>query len=654
VPAAFDQCRERHLAAARQLDELPDGQRAAIMDALHPALGPALARWWADAQSRPYQRRWDRKAFRTAHAPGLTVEARGSDLAALIEQVGPLQADPVWLAGWGGHLAMADTPLSPVSRTIGAVLASAIDLGGRCGEETLAALIAVGSGEHPVGIMSRHVIVGLLGSSRAEGWDFIERLLLAAQRQEGLRQAILEAADEGYPEAFDRILAAVLGSKLLRFAAAVRAAGVWLGFGAQVADIPQAEGRVRNLAIFRADPGARCRALASGDPWDAYVALCAQGMRDVLATIPEAQALIRHPSPDVRAAALRYAAATALRSGQRLLAAALDDEDVGVASLAVALLARGGWELPGTFDALTRLIPRLPAKARTADALGVEPAPVKVSQAEAARWLVNARGQRPVSVLLPWLPSMDANGRLSVAGQIRREPALTGELREVLVELLGDRSSYVRRCVIEALAKTRLKPSEAPAIEALLTRGAADIRRGALTLLTSLPPDAARASADRLAASADQGQRDAAVELLQAIGVAGALAVPQRAPVEDLRETLVDARARTAPLTPRPAAGRRSFGDDPARRVLEALDEIAEEHRNTPFLVSSWQGSREMLFGDIRWFPEPFAAARSAPADEGDGHGMLLGEVFRGWWQARPAMLRGEDGLDALPTSPRS
>src|SRR5262249_15174780 len=153
--------------------------------------------------------------------------------------------------------------------------------------------------------------------------------------------------------------------------------------------------------------GARSRALASGDPWDVYVALCAQGMRDVLATIPEAQALMRDPAPDVRAAVLRYAAATKLTAGQRLVVAALDDADIRVASLAVALLSNEGLQLPEAFDALTRLIPRLPARKRAAELLGVESAPALVSRADAARWLVNAHGQRPVSALLPWLASMD-------------------------------------------------------------------------------------------------------------------------------------------------------------------------------------------------------------------------------------------------------
>jgi len=77
--------------------------------------------------------------------------------------------------------------------------------------------------------------------------------------------------------------------------------------------------RVRKLATFRADPGECLRALASGAPWDAYVALCAGGMRDVLATIPEARALIRDLSPDVRAAARCYAAATTTRTHKTLI-----------------------------------------------------------------------------------------------------------------------------------------------------------------------------------------------------------------------------------------------------------------------------------------------------------------------------------------------
>ena len=95
---------EGTLVAARALDNFRDGDRAKIMGALHPGLGPALARWWADSQGRPYGRRWDRRAFRTPHAPGLTAEPRAYELAALVSLLGPFDADPVWLAGWAAHL----------------------------------------------------------------------------------------------------------------------------------------------------------------------------------------------------------------------------------------------------------------------------------------------------------------------------------------------------------------------------------------------------------------------------------------------------------------------------------------------------------------------------------------------------------------------
>jgi Family of unknown function (DUF5724)/Domain of unknown function (DUF4132) len=626
-------------AAARRLDELTSGQLASVMAALHPGLGSALARWWTDAQGRPYQRGWTRKAFRCPGSPEVSAQARGNDLARLVDLLGPFDADPVWLAGWGGHLAMR----SGLGGTVGSVLASAVDLGGRDGEETLAALIEVGHGEHPVGIMGQHVIAGLLGAARPEGWAFTERLLLAAQRQEGLRQAILEAADEGHPEAFDRILTIVLEHKLLRFAAAVRAAGVWLGFGATVADIPRVEARVRAFAVFRADPAGRAQALAGGDGWDAYLALCAQGTRDVLVTVPEARTLARHLDPDVRAAALRYAAATELTAGQQLLATALDDEDLRVAALAASLLTEAGRALPGAFGALTRLIPRLPATSRTADPLGVETAPVTMSRAATAGQLARADPSRPAGDLLPWLPAMDAAGRSAVLARIAREDELTADLRPVVVKLLGDRSPSVRQAALAVLTRARLAASEAPAVEALLSRGAADLRRGALSLLASLPPEAARISAARLAASADTRQREAGAELLRTTGDA-----PPGEQAGDPGPVQADARARTTPRTPQAPKRRRGSGREQATGILEALDELAAEHRDTLVQFSSWQGSKQMLFGDIAWFPVPFGPASphlDGPAPEA---AMVLGEVFRDWWQTRQAGLRGPDGDDGL------
>lgn len=660
--------RARRLAAAGVLDSLPESGRAAVMSALHPGLGLALSHWWVDARHRPYTRGWDRRAFR-AGDPSLTVGTRASDLAQLLAVTGQYDADPAWLAIWGGHLSGRPQYLA---KGFGDLLASAIDVGGPAADETFDALIEVGSGEHPVGMMGRHVIVALLGSARPDGWDFVARLLLAAQRQEGLRQAILEAADEGHAGAFDCLLNVMLEHRLLRFAASVRAAGVWLGFGSSVGEIPLVEDRVRKLAAFRASERERELALAGADQWDAYVALCAGGMRDVLATLPAGRALAGAASADLRAAALRYLAATKLPAAQAVIAAALDDPDVRVASLAASLLASAGLALPGTFDALTRLVERSPAKARTVEGLGVEQAPVAISQAGPAGRLVYALGKRPPADLVAWLPVMGVHGRARVAGlitgDVRRVPeelrgrGLIAELRPVVIGLLSDRSPAVRRIAIEALGKTRLAPSEAPAIEALLTRASADLRRGALTLLASLPPGEARACAARLAASTDKRQQDAAAELLREIGggapdpcwgagETGGSAQGARPPIQDL--PAVFAAERVPASAPRRPAARRIARKD-AKQVLLEIASVAACHRDVPVTISSWQGAREMLFGDIQHFPSPFGfpwqARRGLAADaEQAASGMLLGDVFGEWWAGRPAQLRGADeGLDAL------
>ena len=661
--------RRRQLAAARALDELSAAERDRLLSALHPGLGAALARWWTDGQQRPYLRGWTRKAFRILGAPQITRAVRLDELILLLRYAGPYAADPAWLAIWGGYPLAPDRYSGFAPTVIGELLASAIDLGGSAADETLQTLIAIGNGEHPTGVMGRHVIVALLGSARPEGWAFTERLLLAAQRQEGLRQSILESADEGHPAAFDRMLAVILGNRLLRFASAVRAVGVWLGFGADVSQLPQVDRRVRALAVYRATESARLAALLSADPWDVYTALCAGGMRDVTATFPEARALLMAPSADLRDAAVRYAAATALPAGQEILVAAVDDPDLRVAWLAASLLNRTTLGKPATFDALARLVSRLPAR-RDEPFFGVEAHSFTMSRAATANLLVQAVGTRPISDLLPWLSVMDTLGRAAAArlitglavGHGKAEPYhLPAELRPVVIRLLTDRSSSVRGIAIEALTKTRLDPAEAPAIEALLTRTASDLRRGALTMLASLPSAAARESADRLAASKDKRQRDAAAELRRVLGTdgPGADGPGPLASGDGTSEAAADRPAdlcaayltgRSEPAEPRRLA-RGPRPDKRSAQVLREIDEIAARHRDVPVTLVNWQGKREMLFGDVRHFPFPFGPRLGAglAGGAGDAGGMVLGEVFHAWWAARPDGLRGpDDARDAL------
>lgn len=148
--------------AGAYLDGLADDQRIALMTALHPGLGWVLARWWVDAQRQPYIHGWTRKAFRAPRHPEMTREARSQGLRQILERLGPYDRDVVWLAAWAPHVGREYGGYGPSFAQFyaGPLLAAAIDLRGPEADRLVATLVQIGNGEHPVGTMDRHVVVG--------------------------------------------------------------------------------------------------------------------------------------------------------------------------------------------------------------------------------------------------------------------------------------------------------------------------------------------------------------------------------------------------------------------------------------------------------------------------------------------------------------
>src|SRR5688500_2522430 len=204
------------------LDTLSEGDLEAMLGALFGRIAPQVAVGYRALYSRPYQTDYARKAFRAPNLPRATQDARFYWLHQLLRSVGPYDHDIAWFAVWASYLGWWQD-------NFGKLFAAVIDAGGREGEEVFQVLVASARGEHEVGAMGRHVSRALLAASRPEGWDFIEQMLLAAQRQEGLRQVILETVDEAHPLAFRRMRRLILQNDLVRFSATARAVDVWLG-----------------------------------------------------------------------------------------------------------------------------------------------------------------------------------------------------------------------------------------------------------------------------------------------------------------------------------------------------------------------------------------------------------------------------------------
>ena len=149
--------------------------------------------------------------------------------------------------------------------------------------------------------MGRHVSRALLAAGRPEGWEFMEKLLLAAQRQEGLRQVILEAVDEAHPDAFRRMLRLIRENDLTRFSATIRAVDVWLGFGWDAMSARFAAKALEQIERLLEHPDAVPRPSRAATPQVAYLALWAAAFRDAPAAVARAMPLLTD-TPTPRAA----------------------------------------------------------------------------------------------------------------------------------------------------------------------------------------------------------------------------------------------------------------------------------------------------------------------------------------------------------------
>jgi Family of unknown function (DUF5724)/Domain of unknown function (DUF4132)/HEAT repeats len=638
------------------LEALSDRQRTALFDAFLPGLGVHVQRMWEAGVARPYQTGWDRRAFRAPNDPPVTLGARRDAFLNVVDALEGHHADPAWVARWAPYLSGHDS-LSPL-------LATVIDGGGSAGEQVFEALVASAEGTDEIGAMGRHVATSLLIAARPDGWELVERLLLAAQREEGLRQAILEAVDVAHPDAFRRMLAVIIEHGLTRFSATVRAADVWLGLGENAGDRRRLDAMLERLLGFLDDEGARAAAIERGEAEDAYLALWSAALRDAPATVALAEPLLRDDAVERRWVAAYLLRQLGLESSAAALAQALDDPDLRVARIALY----GVDSAPDLFERLERLLGRL-------DRARVELDPIvwpwtgrRIERADVASRLRHSLGDRPPGRLLLHLKAMDPYARASAATVLAGEPH--PDIRTALLALVGDPSAEVRRAALEAAAKLDVSEEETVELEALLTRKAGDLRRGVIGLLLARKDEQVLASADRLVGAGKEQQRLAGLELLRGLFADGRATEkararaeayrrerPQRTEAEDAQlAAVLGAEPEAANVTRDDGLGLRDLVAEtpaaaPADRgvelataaaatVLEQLDALVHEHRDQEIAAY-------VLLGDASWdFPRAVGFDGDAPmlaAVE-----LPLRDLWERWLSARPDAARDDDGCELL------
>jgi hypothetical protein len=674
--AAGQQARMRAIAA---LEKASAKEREHLLRMLFGELASAVELAWSYLPGLTYQQAADRRPFRIKGRPELFRERRFDLVLTLAHTAGPYshasEVTLTWLATWAPYLYGAENML-------GILFAAVIDAGGKEADEIYDVLTASAKNELEIGAMGRHVTRALLTCARPEAWEFVEKLLLAAQRQEGLRQVVLETVDEAHPAAFRRMLRVIIDNNLVRFSAVARAINVWFGFQWDSISNGAFNKILSQIAGLLESETACDEALNGKDPEAVYHALWAIGYEDASAALKRAQDVLRDKKPEKRFAALTLVSQLQLPDARLVFLDMMADDDLrlAVAAHRAALSSSAEFDEDGAahvrgddhFERLEKLLVRVPER----KSISMKPLlwpwnALSVDRAALLNDLVHLRGERPMGRVLAYLDEMDLRGRVAVALQLASLKQWDADSRGAALVLAGDASSQVRECVLRALEQTRIDSDEAAQLEGYLTRKAADLRRGVVRLLLSQNDDGALASAARLLDSAQANQRLAGLELLRQLvendrdadvcrqrargyqekrqklareeqnQLDAILAEKQDTLTLDNALGLMNPAERTPVVPPKPR--KVQFITSAASACLVALDAFVDEHKNDAVKVSSYQGEQEQLLGNVQWgLPWPDV---SKPREEQLAR-FPLRAVIETWCENRPKNQRDPDGFE--------
>jgi hypothetical protein len=654
-------------AKLQRISHLPTEERAQLFQAVFPQIDDYVCQAYDLLLTLPCQRGYYRRAFRSSN-PSHHNDARQGLLRSLVRMTQGYEQPLNWYAAWAAYLSYGADDL-------GYVFAAAINQGDAVGEEVFEILCDSARGEHEIGAMGRHVVRGLLVAQRPEGWQLIENMLVAAQRQEGLRQAILETIDEAHPQAFQQLLRVILEQNLVRFSATIRAADVWLGLRWDVDQRRWVQRSLEQLLNLLENPQQRQLTLSGDDPHQVYLALWLLAFENMESAIAPAVTLLQNERAEIRFVAAYLLRQLAIPEAQVEIAPALADPNLRVAVEAFWALRYTTAELGNRlFEDLEDFLKRFPKPETEMETLVWPWMTASLSQSEIGDQLVKNLEHRSPQRLIPYLPIMDSWAKVQTSKRLVALQPWDDLTRQAVFTLLRDRSSYVREGILSHLKHQRYTPSEAEAetLEILLTRKAADLRRGVLSLLLQQEKEAVLTSAQRLLKAKKTEQRLAGLELLRQFQQAErgdsrplaeqyAQQYPQRTTSEQelLDQILTDQKEipslddalglapvsqRTQPVCPQIPTHPIPLISEAAQGVLKSLDELIEDHRTETIRVVRYNETREELLGNAHWFPEPDLQLSLTE----NLANLPLAEVWQTWLQNRPSELRDPDGLELL------
>lgn len=646
--------------ALARLATLALDEREQVFAVFFPGMAPQVALAWDGLPAQPYLH-----LLRAPGQPEVTRRWHRGWFQRLLQVGGEYRQDVLWFAQHAAYLRFYSDDLA-------LVFAATIDNDPVAGPAVFDILARSAQGTDAIGMLGGHIPPALLRAARPDGWAVVERLLLGAQREEGLRQVILRSLANAHPVALRRLLGVVVAHDLARFSSVTMLLNQWFGATWDSSQQPIIRRCLERLTALLGDAAAGAAAVRAGEGDDAFLALWATATTDAPAAIALATPLLADPDPARRYAAAHLLAATYLPAAAPGLLHALSDEDRRVRARAATALRSPSWELDTVPEAVAQIAaayPRFPdTSTPLPPAIWGWPVPA-IDRATAADLLVGCVTPRDALALVRHLRALSVAGRQQAASKLAQAGLEQPRVRAALIALLADRAPTVQDAVIHQLADQSFAADELPALEALLSRKTAQFRRGLLGILLQHDDAVALASADRLLASDDEMQRAAGLEVLgqlsaghreRAACLARAAAFSQtRSPLTALERHLLApllAPAHDAPTLDDalglvdPAAAT-PIGAPQRRAVTRASPAALAARASLLDLIASVQEvAYRKTIGDhdedviiaTHGLPEP--DRRLTPND--DLARLPLADRWREWAATRPADQRDADGLE--------
>ena len=400
-------------------------------------------------------------------------------------------------------------------------------------------------GEHEIGAVCMSIIKAALMVEDTRYHTLVEKLLLAAQLQEGLRQTILESLDETTIPVLQRFIALILEHNLTRFSSVVRAVDVWFGFGWEA---PQQAVVKRTLELaqrYLANPAEARKGINSKDNLERYVALWAVAVYNVQEALSLAVEALNntHTGYEASVAVLYFMQQTNKKTVEIVPFA---ERNFGVEPVWDYWILRNlpkGELSPILFEKIRVSVQKLPKEGKTFEGVGFRWLNITLKPLDLYHCMLTAANEDQQQILAAELSDIPVDIRHYLLNRVypvlsrnhytyytESEEDMTPEnyaadswQRALLRTALNDKGTYVASKAMEILKKIPLVQDDILAIEQVLSRKNKEQRKESVALLVKQPEAVLKDSTSRMIVSKNADQRLAALEILTVLQEEGRL-----------------------------------------------------------------------------------------------------------------------------------